>query len=271
MPELPEVETTIRYLRSKVKEKKIIKVLKSEKKLRKNLTDNNLISINNKIIRNVQRKAKYITIELSDKSYLIIHLGMSGRLKFLPRTYNLEKHDHFILTFKGFLIVFNDPRRFGMVFLLKNSEDLSNFFSNYGHDLLQDKISIKDVYKNIVKKNTTIKQLLLDQRYFVGIGNIYANEILFLARISPIRPTSGLTNKEFFFLVKCIRKVLLFAIKKGGSSINDYKSPDGVLGSFQNFFKVYQKETIKIKNKSYIVKKINQNGRSSFYCPTLQI
>tara|TARA_B110000881_G_scaffold215886_1_gene230601 strand:- start:861 stop:1676 length:816 start_codon:yes stop_codon:yes gene_type:complete len=270
MPELPEVETTIRYLRSKVKEKKIIKLFKSDKKLRKNLTNSDLEHINNKKIIRVKRIAKYIIIELSSKKYLVIHLGMSGRLKLLPRSYKLEKHDHLTLTFKDFLIVFNDPRRFGMAFLLSNSEEVSQFFSNYGYDLLQDKVPIKKIYENLIKKHTSMKQVLLDQRYFVGIGNIYANEILFLSRISPTKAVNTITFLEFTHLVKCIKKILLIAIKKGGSSINDYKSPDGVLGSFQNFFKVYQKDTIKIKGQSHLVKKIIQNGRSTFYCPTLQ-
>ena len=271
MPELPEVETTIRYLSSKVKGKKILQINKSDKKLRKNLTLKDLSSIHNQKIINIKRIAKYIVIELSGGIYLIIHLGMSGRLKFLPKSYSGEKHDHLRLTFSDFLVVFNDPRRFGMTFLLTNLEMVDQFFNHYGCDPLQDKLKIKQIYTNISNKNISVKQFLLDQKYFVGIGNIYANEILFLSLILPTRPVRSLNYEEFMKLVKCIKKILIIAIKKGGSSINDYKAPDGVLGSFQNFFKVYQKETIKIQNKTYLVKKITQNGRSTFYCPALQI
>ncbi|MDB9776404.1 bifunctional DNA-formamidopyrimidine glycosylase/DNA-(apurinic or apyrimidinic site) lyase [Alphaproteobacteria bacterium] len=270
MPELPEVETTIRYLRSKVKEKKIIKLFKSDKKLRKNLTNSDISHINNKKIIDVRRIAKYIIIELSSKRYLVIHLGMSGRLKYLPLGYKIEKHDHLIITFNNFLIIYNDPRRFGMTFLLSDLGALDVFFNHYGFDPLKDKISLPTLFKVLLKKNITIKQMLLDQRYFVGIGNIYANEILFLSKISPKRAVNRITYQEFVYLVKNIKLILKIAIKNGGSSINDYKAPDGVLGNFQNLFKVYQKDKITLKGKTHIIKKIIQNNRSTFYCPTLQ-
>ena len=256
---------------SKVKEKKILHITKSDKKLRKNLTDKDLLGISSQKIINIKRIAKYIVFELSEHSYLIIHLGMSGRLKFLPKTYTAEKHDHLKIVFKDSLVIFNDPRRFGMAFLLANLEMVIQFFNHYGCDPLQDKPQINKMYAIILNKNISVKQFLLDQKYFAGIGNIYANEILFLSQILPTRGVNSLNYQEFVKLVKCIKKILTIAIKKGGSSINDYKAPNGVLGSFQNFFKVYQKETIKIKNKTYLVKKITQNGRSTFYSPTLQI
>ena len=143
MPELPEVETTIRYLSSKVKGKKILQIKKSDKKLRKNLTLKDLSSILNSKIINIKRIAKYIVIELSGGFFLIIHLGMSGRLKFLPKSYSGEKHDHLRLTFSNFLVVFNDPRRFGMIFLLTNLEMVDQFFNHYGYDPLQDKFKIR--------------------------------------------------------------------------------------------------------------------------------
>ena len=147
---------------------------------------------------------------------------------------------------------------------------LDDFFYHYGYDPLKDKIKLPVLFKLLLKKRITVKQMLLDQRYFVGIGNIYANEILFLSKISPERPINEISYQEFLYLVKCIKQILKIAIKNGGSSISDFKAPDGVLGSFQNFFKVYQKDEIKIKGKTHLVKKIIQNGRSTFYCPTLQ-
>ena len=252
MPELPEVETTIRYLSLKVKEKKIIKIFKSDKRLRKNLTITDILSINGQKISDIKRIAKYIIIELHNNKYLVIHLGMSGRLKYLPLGHKTEKHDHLIFTFNNFLIVFNDPRRFGMTFLLSNLEMLDDFFYHYGYDPLKDKIKLPVLFKLLLKKRITVKQMLLDQRYFVGIGNIYANEILFLSKISPERPINEISYQEFLYLVKCIKQILKIAIKNGGSSISDFKAPDGVLGSFQNFFKVYQKDEIKIKYCYYI-------------------
>ncbi|MAV82201.1 MAG: DNA-formamidopyrimidine glycosylase [Pelagibacteraceae bacterium] len=270
MPELPEVETTIRYLSSKVKEKKILDALKSSKNLRKNLDLKDLEILKKSKIKNVRRKAKYIVFDLTKDNYLIIHLGMSGRLKFLQGNYIIEKHDHLVLKFKNFTIVLNDPRRFGMSFLLKSKKEFSNFFKKYGYDIFQDKIPKKKLFKKISIKNMTIKKMLLDQQYFVGIGNIYANEILFLSKVSPTRRLNLIKYKEFEIIVKSIKQVLKKAIKNGGSSISDYKSPDGILGSFQNMFNVYQKDEILYKKKLYSVKKIVQNGRSSFYAPALQ-
>ncbi len=271
MPELPEVETTIRYLYKKVNGKKILSLKKSSKKLRKNLKKSDLKLIKGFFIKKIKRFAKYIIIELNSKNYLIIHLGMSGRLKYYnKKDYKKEKHDHVILEFYNFLIVFNDPRRFGMYFLLKNKIDLNLFFKNYGLDLLTEEVDIKKFYKLFKNKNISLKQALLDQRIFVGIGNIYANEALFHSKLNPKRLTNSLTLRETDLLISSCKHVLRLALKNGGSSINDYKSPDGTLGSFQNMFYVYQKSSVIWNKKSYIVKKIIQNKRSTFFSPALQ-
>ena len=270
MPELPEVETTIRYLGKKVNGKKIVSIKKSNKRLRKNLNLDDLYSIKGKRIIEVKRFAKYILVKLNSESFLIIHLGMSGRLKFyLKENYQKEKHDHVVLEFDRFYVVFNDPRRFGMFFKLNNNE-LISFFSNYGLDLLVDKINISEISDKFKKKSISLKQALLDQSIFVGLGNIYANEALFHCRLSPLRLTNSLSRGEILKLIKSCQDVLKLSLKNGGSSINDYKSPDGTLGSFQNMFDVYQKSEVIIKKQSFPIKKIIQNGRSTFFSPTLQ-
>ena len=271
MPELPEVETTIRYLDSKVNGKKILSIKTSKKKLRKNLHTKDLSLIEGSTIKFINRKAKYIVLTLKPLRYLVIHLGMSGRLKFYKKD-NLkkEKHDHVFLEFQKFYIVFNDPRRFGMFFFLKNLEDVNIFFEKYGHDLLTSSIDINNIYKIFQKKSVSLKQILLDQRVFVGIGNIYANEALFHCRLDPQRLTNTLTKKQVGKLIQSCRHVLMLSLKNGGSSINDYKAPDGTLGSFQNMFEVYQRKKVIWKNRTYLVKKIIQNGRSTFFSPTLQ-
>mgnify|MGYP003323644152 FL=1 len=270
MPELPEVETTIRYLGKKVNGKKIVSIKKSNKRLRKNLNLNDLNSIKGKRIIEVKRFAKYILVKLNSQSFLIIHLGMSGRLKFyLKENYQKEKHDHVVLEFDRFYVVFNDPRRFGMFFKLNNNE-LISFFSHYGLDLLVDKINFSEIFNKFKKKSVSLKQALLDQSIFVGIGNIYANEALFHSRLSPLRLTNSLNGQEISKLIKSCRYVLKLSLKNGGSSINDYKSPDGTLGSFQNMFEVYQKSEVIFKKQSFSIKKIIQNGRSTFFSPTLQ-
>lgn len=271
MPELPEVETTIRYLDKKVNGKKILSINKSSKNLRKNLHINEFKLIEGGIIKEVKRIAKYIVIKLNTSRYLIIHLGMSGRLKFHTKDkFKKEKHDHVFLEFQKFYIVFNDPRRFGMFFFLKNLEEVNIFFDKYGFDLLTSSIDTSHIFKIFQKKSVSLKQVLLDQRVFVGIGNIYANEALFHCRLDPQRLTNTLTKKQVGKLIQSCRHVLELSLKNGGSSINDYKSPDGTLGSFQNMFEVYQRKKVIWKNRTFLVKKIIQNGRSTFFSPTLQ-
>ena len=271
MPELPEVETTIRYLTSKVKGKKIISISKSKKKLRKNLISKDLGSIPQKKIISIERFAKYIVIRLDNGNYLIVHLGMSGRLKFyLNINYKKAKHDHVVIQFDLFKIVFNDPRRFGMFFRLENLKEVEFFFKNYGTDLLVSNVNIKEIYNKFISKKVSLKQALLDQSLIVGIGNIYANEALFHSRLNPQRQTNTLNLVEMSQLISSCKFVLNLSLKNGGSSINDYKSPDGTLGSFQRLFKVYQKEYVIYKKKSYKLEKIIQNGRSTFFSPALQ-
>jgi len=167
MPELPEVETTIRYLKSKVKGKKIISINRSQKKLRKNLNFKDLEQISQKKIISVERFAKYIIIGLENDNYVIIHLGMSGRLKFyLNENYKKEKHDHVVLQFNKFKIIYNDPRRFGMFFRLKDSKEVKFFFNNYGTDLLINKVNLNEIYNKLIRKKISLKQALLDQSFF---------------------------------------------------------------------------------------------------------
>ncbi len=216
MPELPEVETTIRYLNKKVNGKTIISLKKSNKKLRKNLSLNDSNEIQGKKIIYVKRFAKYILIKLSTKSFIIIHLGMSGRLKFyIKEKFKKEKHDHIIIEFDKFYIVYNDPRRFGMFFRLKDKNELEFFFRNYGLDLLVDKIDINKISEKFKKKSVSLKQALLDQSIFVGLGNIYANEALFHSRLSPLRLTNSLNINEISLLVKSCKHVLKLSLKMG--------------------------------------------------------
>ena len=196
---------------------------------------------------------------------------MSGRLKFyLNKKYKREKHDHVVIQFDKFKIIFNDPRRFGMFFRLKDLKEVKLFFNNYGVDLLLNKVNKNEIYNKFTKKKVSLKQALLDQSLLVGIGNIYANEALYHSRLNPQRLTNTLNKPEMFKLLSSCKFVLELSLKNGGSSINDYKSPDGTLGSFQSLFKVYQKKHVIFKKKSYKVKKITQNGRSTFFSPALQ-
>ena len=269
MPELPEVETTIKGLYI-FKNKKIIKVTVNTKKLRYLIPNslNNLLK--NQSIIKIYRIAKYIVINLSNNNSLIIHLGMSGRLKILKNNYLRQKHDHFILYFdQNYYLILNDSRKFGFIDIIKTKELFSKKYIAYlGTDALSRKLNSEYFYKKVNKSDVVIKQILLNQKIISGIGNIYASEILFDAKISPLEKGCNLTIAQIDNLIKSIKKIIRKAIAFGGSSIRDYRASDGTLGNFQQKFKVYGKVGKKIYN--FKIVKIIQYGRATYYCPELQ-
>ena len=269
MPELPEVETTVKGLKT-ILRKKIINVKIHTIKLRFKIpTSIKNILLNTKI-SNIRRIAKYIIIDLDKKFSLVIHLGMSGRLKIAFFKYKRNKHDHFVINFhNGNILIYNDPRKFGFIDIVK-TKDLTKqkYIMNLGIDALSSELKANILYEKISKSEVPIKQILLNQKLIAGIGNIYASEILFDAKISPLTSGKDLEISLILKLIKSTRKILMKAIRYGGSSIRDYTSTDGTLGNFQSNFKVYNKEGKKIRGDK--VKKIVQYGRSTFYCPNLQ-
>tara|TARA_A100001011_G_scaffold167001_1_gene175773 strand:+ start:235 stop:1053 length:819 start_codon:yes stop_codon:yes gene_type:complete len=269
MPELPEVETTIKGL-YEIKHSKIHKVFINTKQLRFKIP----LTIKKKLIKseifNIRRIAKYIVLDLDNNFSLIIHLGMSGRLKLFGKDFNGEKHDHFQLNLSnGKIMIYNDPRKFGFIDIVETS-NLKNkkYIFSLGLDALSKKLDHTHLFKKISKSDVPIKQILLNQKIISGIGNIYASEILFDAKISPLIPGRKLKISHIMLLIFSIRKILRKAIKSGGSSIRDYRSADGTLGNFQNNFKVYNKQGSKIGK--HTILKIVQYGRSTFYCPGVQ-
>jgi len=268
MPELPEVETTIKSLNI-LKNKKVIKVDIHIKKLRYLVPFLDLKNIINYKIINLRRIAKYIIIDLDNAKSIIIHLGMSGRLKIVKNNVALNKHDHLVFKFNNFNLIFNDPRRFGFVDIV-NSEKINNisYIKRLGIDALDNKLSEDYLFKKFKNSQVLIKQLLLNQYIVAGIGNIYACEILYDAKISPLRKGSSIKKSQIGTILKSSRRILKKAIKYGGSSINDYVSPDGILGNFQKNFKVYGREGYKIKGCE--IKKVVLHGRSTFFCPDIQ-
>jgi len=269
MPELPEVETTVRSLNI-LKNKKVTNLNIYTKKLRYPLSYNKLKKIvNNKII-NLRRIAKYVIIDFNNYHSIIIHLGMSGRLKINKTNKIRNKHEHLIFKFNNnSKLIYSDPRKFGFVDLIQ-SDRISNltYIKKLGIDALDQKLSEDYLHKKICKSNVLIKQILLNQYIVAGIGNIYASEILFDAKISPLRKGNNLNKYQIGTIIKSTRKILKKAINSGGSSINDYVSPDGSLGNFQNNFKVYGKQGSTING--FMIKKIVLYGRSTFFCPKIQ-
>jgi len=268
MPELPEVETTVKSLNI-LKNKKVINLDIYSKKLRYSVPHLELKKIINYKITKLRRIAKYVIIDFKNSMSVIIHLGMSGRLKIIKINMPIKNHDHLVLKFNNIKLIYNDPRRFGFIDIVE-SDKINNirYIKKLGIDALDKNLSTEYLYHKFCKSEVLIKQLLLNQYIVAGIGNIYASEILFDAKISPLRKGSSLKKYHIDTIIKSTRKILRKAIKHGGSSINDYVSPDGTLGNFQNNFKVYGREGQRIKG--FLIKKKVLYGRSTFFCPKIQ-
>ena len=275
MPELPEVETTVRDLNIIVGFS-IINIKLNRNNLRYPIPKNKISLTKNSKILSIIRVAKYIVLNLSIKYSIIIHLGMSGRLKiFNTKKYeNKEKHDHIeIFLTNGIKLIFNDPRRFGIFDILKTHDIYnSKYFHNLGKDPFDKDFEEKYLFNKINKSKSSIKSLLINQKIVSGIGNIYACEILFDSKISPKLRGKDFTINKTKVLIKSIKKILKIAINNRGTSLKNYYLINGTLGSYQNRFKVYNKEGkyIKIGRKKAKIIKIIQLGRSTFFCPFVQ-
>ena len=286
MPELPEVEIVRKSLDKKIRKKKVKKVIIRNKNLRIKIPNNFKRFLEHKKINKVSRFSKYLIIYLSNNEFCLIHLGMSGTIHLINNKkkndfsnlsfYNSpilpKKHNHIEIIFDKFRIVYNDPRRFGFFQLIKTIDNLKKRFSHLGPEPFNKKFNLEYFQKFIKNKNRCIKDLLIDQKFVSGIGNIYASEILFMCRINPNKKIKLLNNKDCIQIITNSKKVLLNAIQKGGSSIRDFKNTDGYKGSFQDNFNVYQREGLVCKRANCIgkiIKKVIAN-RSTFFCNTCQ-
>ena len=282
MPELPEVEIIKKSLNKNITDKKVKKVIVRNRNLRLKIPKNFENYLKNKKIIKVDRFSKYLILSLSGDTYYLIHLGMSGTIhiinkkkslkftntSFYHSSYLPKKHNHVELIFDSLKLIYNDPRRFGFFQFIKNSNELKKRFNHLGYEPFDRKFNLKYVLAFFKGKNKDIKNFLIDQKFVSGIGNIYASEILFLSKINPNKKVKLLNKIECSLLIKNSKKVLRNAIKKGGSSIRDFKNTDGNKGSFQDNFNVYQREGLNCKRKrckGKIIKKIIIN-RSTFFC-----
>ncbi len=280
MPELPEVETVMRGLLPVMVGNKIRTVKLHRKDLRIPFPLKMQEKLKNIEITALTRRAKYILVHFKDGKILAIHLGMSGRVLIVPPEdkYDLQKHDHMVIGFHdGAKVIYNDPRRFGMIFILNDDElETHKAFAHLGPEPLGNNFSSSYLKETLKNKKTSIKQALLDQRVVVGVGNIYACEALFMAGISPEMIAGDLKGKKAQLLVECIRDVLTRAIEAGGSTLKDFAHADGELGYFQHSFSVYNREKQACQgcncdiDKTGGVQRITQSGRSTFYCPKKQ-
>jgi len=267
MPELPEVETTVRGLERVLKGHRISRVEARRPDLRRALPVDLGQRLTGARIIELGRRAKYGLIGTDRGDTLVFHLGMSGRWRVDPP--EIEKHDHLILdTDKGRRVALNDPRRFGSIDLVR-SDGLAKWppLAALGPEPLE--ITVEELQRRLAGRTASIKLLLLDQRIIAGLGNIYVCEALYRAGIHPKRAGGAISMERLRRLVPAIHDVLAEAIAAGGSTLRDFTSPEGDLGYFSKSFAVYDREGRPCACGG-TVKRIVQGGRSTFYCPNCQ-
>ena len=271
MPELPEVQTTANAIEKYSKGKKISYCNVRKNKLRRKLQADLSQRLKNKKIKSVSRRGKYIIIELNSL-YLVIHLGMSGYIRISNNLTNILKHDHIDIVLESITVLrFNDTRKFGMVFYSEDDPTQSHpLLKKIGVEPLTRNFNKKYLYEKTRNRSVSIKNFLMNGDIIAGIGNIYASEALFDAKIKPNKLSKNLTRKNCEELSSSIKKVLKLSLKKGGSSISDYVNVDGNKGYFQNNFKVYGRAGKPCYTCNYIISKITLGQRSSFFCKKCQ-
>ena len=274
MPELPEVQTVVNGIKSKINKHKILRFKKYISKLRYPIQKNLSSKVESSTVTTVYRRAKYIIINLSNNRSLVIHLGMSGRIIIVKNNKKKFKHTHFSILFdKNLVFQFIDPRRFGYIFVTKTASlERHRFFVNLGVEPLIRQFNDRYLLNVTKNKKSPIKNIIMNQKYIVGVGNIYASEALFMSGIHPFRLGKDITKRDCVKLVRAIKSVLKKSIKLGGSSINDHTMVSGKMGYFQNKLYVYGKEGSKCAKRSCQspILRIVIAQRSSFYCSECQ-
>ena len=292
MPELPEVETVRRGLQPAMEGARITKAEVRRKDLRFPFQKDFVARLEGQRVIGLGRRAKYLIADLASGDVLLMHLGMSGSFRVInddnghmPGRFHHARnedraHDHVIFHMSsGTAIVFNDPRRFGyMKIVARGRTEEEPLLKGLGPEPLGNEFDADMLARACANRKTSLKAALLDQRVVAGLGNIYVCEALFRAHLSPRRLAATLATKKGGTtdharrLVEAIHDVLNQAIKAGGSSLRDHRQTTGELGYFQHSFQVYDREGEKCHTKGCdgIVRRFNQNGRSTFWCPKCQ-
>lgn len=281
MPELPEVETVRRELQRKIKDKKIKDVVieRADQIIQKPSPQQFITQLKGKRIIDLNRRGKYIILCLDSGEKLVIHLGMTGIIIYPYDCMAIQdkginpKHNHLSLIFNDHTqLVFNDVRRFGKLYLISNLEEVESI-DKLGIEPLEDNFTLEAFQKILsLKKKCKIKSFLMNQTCITGLGNIYANEVLFRSNIHPLRSIISLTKEEIEKLYQEIRTVLIAAVKCGGSTVADeaFRNTDGEKGGFVHKIQVYARQGEPCKKCGHPIEVIRIEGRSSFICPQCQ-
>ncbi|MDO9080352.1 MAG: bifunctional DNA-formamidopyrimidine glycosylase/DNA-(apurinic or apyrimidinic site) lyase [Desulfuromonadales bacterium] len=271
MPELPEVETICRGIAPLIVGLSIAEIIVREPRLRVLIPANLSVSLQGRTVLAVSRRAKYLLIHCNDDCTLLIHLGMSGTLRFLPEPLPFQCHDHVEIIFdQGGRLRFRDPRRFGAILLSYGDPRAHPALVGLGPEPLADEFTADYLYLRSRKRTVTVKSFLMEQKTVVGVGNIYASEALHAAGIAPWRQVGSISRRRYALLVKKVRAVLLRAIAAGGTTLRDFQSAAGKPGYFAQELAVYGRAGELCRKCGGEIQSMRIGGRSSFYCAGCQ-
>lgn len=270
MPELPEVETTLRGIHPFVIDADLSDVIVRNASLRWPVPVELLeLLVGQKIIE-ASRRAKYILLHFHSAT-VILHLGMSGSLRVLDKGQIPQKHDHIDLVLNDEKVLrFNDPRRFGCLLVTHDSPEEHKLLAHLGPEPLESRFDAEYLFKQSRKRRVPVKNFIMQGQVVVGVGNIYASEALFLASVMPTRKANTVTKREYSKLVETIKFVLQRSIDMGGTTLRDFTQVDGQAGYFKQKLQVYDRLNQPCRECSTTIKKLVIGQRSSFYCPHCQ-
>jgi formamidopyrimidine-DNA glycosylase len=251
-------------------ERRVVDVTVRERRLRWPIPDHFEAGVRGQIVRAVERRAKYILIRF-DAGTMILHLGMSGSLRLVKPGTALKTHDHWDLGLdSGWVLRYHDPRRFGSLHWIDTDPALHPLLARLAPEPLSSAFDGDYLFRATRKRSVAIKQLIMNSQVVVGVGNIYASEALFRARVAPRRAARRLTRKEAQALAKAIKAVLGAAIKIGGTTLRDYVNADGAPGYFRQKLFVYERAGVACRVCKTVIKQFAQGQRSTYWCAVCQ-
>ena len=270
MPELPEVETTRRGIEPHVVGRRISRLLVHDRRLRWPVDLSLVAAVAGRAIRRAGRRAKYLLIE-TEAGTLILHLGMSGSLRVLPVLTPRIAHDHVDIELdSGQTLRFNDPRRFGSLMFTAGDPLQHPLLKSLAPEPLEADFNAEYLWKITRRRSVAIKQLIMNARLVVGVGNIYASEALFRARVRPRRQARSLHRAECARLARAIKATLTMAVKVGGTTLRDYVGADGNPGYFRQKLYVYERAGLPCRVCRKPIKQFTQGARSTYWCANCQ-
>jgi formamidopyrimidine-DNA glycosylase len=271
MPELPEVETTLRGITPHILNHRINRLIIRQPKLRWPIPTHLVDTLKNQIIYRIERRAKYLLLETMAGT-LILHLGMSGSLRILTHPLPAKKHDHVDIEFSNQITLrYTDPRRFGAILWTEKKPAEHVLLKNLGPEPLTASFSGKYLWERAQRKKIAVKAFVMDNKIVVGVGNIYAAESLFLAGIDPRTPAEAISKVRYTKLANTIKIILRKAIKLGGTTLKDFIDSNGKPGYFSTQLKVYGREGLPCMDCETLLKALRQGQRTTVYCEKCQV